>query len=76
MNGWEKNAVHYMKDKTIDACPDCGCHEVTITEHINGSRKSLTLQCAECKSWAHFDGFAEHEKQNITHHAFGRKEER
>ena len=76
MNGWEKNAVHYMKDKTIDACPDCGCHEVTITEHINGSRKSLTLQCAECKSWAHFDGFAEQEKQSITHHAFGRKEER
>ncbi len=59
MNGWEKNAVHYMRDKTIDTCPECGSHKVKVTEHMNGSRKSLTLQCANCKRWAHFDGFVD-----------------
>ncbi len=58
MKGWEKNAVQYVKDKTIGSCPNCGSDKVKVEDCVRGNRRSLSFECEECKSWMHFDGFA------------------
>lgn len=56
MKGWEKNVVLYAETHAAGACPVCGKNNVTVQEHIFGSRHSLTFRCRDCGAGDHFDG--------------------
>lgn len=52
---WMKNLILYCDTKKVGKCPKCNSENIEVTEHQNGDRASLTLECKECGSFAHFD---------------------
>lgn len=61
---WKKNVISYFKTGTVEKCPVCGAGNVDITVHENGTRKSITFLCQNCKGSGHFDGFAEEQSMH------------
>lgn len=63
---WMKNLISYSDTGNPGECPKCGSKKITVTEHKNTRKKSLTFLCNECGSSDHFDGVTETQKRFRT----------
>ena len=55
---WIDNLISYCKSGDSGKCPTCGSADVSVEEHVHGTRKSLSFVCKKCRATDHFDGMA------------------
>lgn len=55
MNEWDKAVVAFHEKRKLPVCPSCKKGELIAYVHKHGNRDSLTLQCKDCKAFAHYD---------------------